>query len=508
MTFGITDNGFEIKRLQDISDETKIAWEELFGDEFKLGPKTPEGQIKSIYDERISILWELFQDTYFSQYPRSSSGVQTDRAVSLVGITRDNAIKSRALAGRAFGVFGTVIPGNPTTGSIVSVQGDPNARFIIQTDITIDNPAVTEIQEISFDDDPDSGSFKITFDGQTTAAIAFNASAATITAAMEALSNIGSGNIIATGSITSATGLTLTFSGALVFLPQNQFTITDNLLLIGATPIVVTPSTTIEGTKAFTNLFLLVAETAGPTVANAETLTVIETPITGWEDVTNELDAILGNEQESDAALKAKQIEEVAIAGAATVEAIRADLKQVDNVTEALVFQNNKDIVDSDGRPPHSLDIVVEGGDNDEIADAIFNSAAGGIETIGDITVLLTDTQNFEQIIKYSRPVPINIFVEIDLVVDPAIFPSPTSAGLQQVKDAVLVYGKALIIGQDVVVFGSTPNLSCSFQGILGILDFTIRVGKTVNPTLDDNVVVAPREIPKFDSSRITVSIP
>ena len=44
------------------------------------------------------------------------------------------------------------------------------------------------------------GTFTLTFNGQTTAPLAFNATAAQIEAALEALSNIGAGNIQATAA--------------------------------------------------------------------------------------------------------------------------------------------------------------------------------------------------------------------------------------------------------------------------------------------------------------------
>ena len=71
-----------------------------------------------------------------------------------------------------------------------------------------------------------------------------------------------------------------------------------------------------------------------------------------------------------------------------------------------------------------------------------------------------------------------------------------------------MAYGTDLGIGEDVVVFGSDPSLSCAFQAIPGITDFVIRVGTAVSPALDDNIVIAARELAVFDSSRTTVVVP
>src|SRR5262249_41925037 len=51
-----------------------------------------------------------------------------------------------------------------------------------------------EVQTVTLTGNPTGGTFTLTFSGQTTAAIAYNASAATVQSALQALSSIGSGN--------------------------------------------------------------------------------------------------------------------------------------------------------------------------------------------------------------------------------------------------------------------------------------------------------------------------
>ena len=56
-----------------------------------------------------------------------------------------------------------------------------------------------QIIYISSTPDPSSGTFVLDFDGQTTGDIAFNADASAVQSALEALSNVGSGNLAVTG---------------------------------------------------------------------------------------------------------------------------------------------------------------------------------------------------------------------------------------------------------------------------------------------------------------------
>lgn len=72
-----------------------------------------------------------------------------------------------------------------------------------------------EVQTLTENVNITAGTFTITFGGQTTAPIAHDATAATVQAALEALSTIGTGNIAVTGGPIGTTPLTLTFQNAL-----------------------------------------------------------------------------------------------------------------------------------------------------------------------------------------------------------------------------------------------------------------------------------------------------
>lgn len=247
----------------------------------------------------------------------------------------------------------------------------------------------------------------------------------------------------------------------------------------------------------------LQAVNTGVVYAQAGTLTVIDTPVPGLDTFTNTLDAALGSEIETDSQAKLRTDEELQLAGSATIEAILSELKARTLVEAVIVFQNKTSVVDADGRPPHSLDIVVLGDEDQDIGEAIFKVVGGGIETIGDILVNVTDSQGFNQINKFSRPSEVPVWVEIDLVTDPNLFPAN---GAQLVEDLIVAYGLAQTVGKNVIVFG-TNGLGGAFDTIPGINDFEIKIGKTSVPVSDDNVLIAPREIAKFDSSRITVNV-
>lgn len=97
------------------------------------------------------------------------------------------------------------------------------------------NKGATEVQTIGLGA-ASAGSVTITFQGQTTAAIAFNANAATIQAALVALSNVDPGDITVTGGPFPGV-VTLTFGGQYDGVNVTQITATPTGLTGGTVTI-------------------------------------------------------------------------------------------------------------------------------------------------------------------------------------------------------------------------------------------------------------------------------
>ncbi|MFJ7990340.1 hypothetical protein [Streptomyces sp. NPDC096351] len=107
--------------------------------------------------------------------------------------------------------------------------------------------AVTnEIQTLTVTGGPTGGTFTITFSGQTTGAIAYNASAATVQTALEALSNVNAGDIKVTGN--AGGPWTLTYGGQ--YLGENVGAVTTTETFTGGTSPDITIATTTGGDTA------------------------------------------------------------------------------------------------------------------------------------------------------------------------------------------------------------------------------------------------------------------
>jgi uncharacterized phage protein gp47/JayE len=243
------------------------------------------------------------------------------------------------------------------------------------------------------------------------------------------------------------------------------------------------------------------SEEYGAIIASAGSLTAIETPVGGLDTVTNTLDAELGNSREVDADLRARRDDELRAAGAATVDAIRADILRVADVSECKVFENVTDTTNLDGLPPRSVEVLVQDGDAQEIANTIWASKPAGIATYGALSETVVDASGTSHNIYFTRPTAVEAWITVNISVDED-FPAD---GAQQIEEAITAFG------QKNLLIGSTLYRSQLFQvidAIPGTVDITsITLGLAASPVGVANIVPAQRERLLLDTSRIVVNV-
>ena len=244
-------------------------------------------------------------------------------------------------------------------------------------------------------------------------------------------------------------------------------------------------------------------EVTGPVQALAGTLTVIAEPVVGWNSVTNPADAVEGENIEGDILLRLRREDELARVGSTTVDAIRADVLDVTGVESVTVFENTGLDVDGEGLPGKSFEVVLFDGiapaaDDDEIAQAIWDTKPAGIEDFGSSSGTAVDSQGDDHTISFTRVTVREVHLEFDLTVDAA-----TYAGDAAVETAVADFGDAnLGIGEDVVL----AELCVPVFGVGGVVDITeTRAGFAPSPAGTVNLVIGSREIADLDTGRITI---
>lgn len=254
---------------------------------------------------------------------------------------------------------------------------------------------------------------------------------------------------------------------------------------------------------------VFVAEFAGPVVANASTLNVINTSLTGWNSITNAASATTGEEAQDDEDLRAAREEDLAKAGSATLQAVIADAGEVSGVAHAHGYQNRGSVADANGLPPHSLEIVIDDGavpdaDDDELAQAIFDSTTAGIQWYsndGNSGTAL-DGNGDEHTVGFSRVQFVNIHFAYEL---------ETGAGYvgdASVKEYVKERAEELYddeLGPE-VLYAAMFNVPLDQVGVTDIVSFTLDITDT--PVATDNIQLTARQKAVFDTANIDVSVP
>lgn len=243
------------------------------------------------------------------------------------------------------------------------------------------------------------------------------------------------------------------------------------------------------------------AETAGRLVANAGTITVIATPVTGWTAVTNATDAVPGTEVETDAALRVRRERTLQRAGSSPLDAIAAEVAEVAGVTQCVAWENATDYTDTEGRPPHSVEVMVLGGDDEDVVRAIWSAKAAGIETYGTETpVTFTDDRGVSRTVRFSRPTDLDVYATVIVVVDPATFEGATA-----VKEALVTAMENLRAGE----VARNSAMVAALLDVVGVRDAVVYTGESSSLTLQtrDNLAPGERERCAFDASRVEVTV-
>ena len=188
------------------------------------------------------------------------------------------------------------------------------------------------------------------------------------------------------------------------------------------------------------------AEKAGAVTAVAGSIRSIATPTRGWQTVTNEVDALVGKDEETDAELREKQTQSTMLPSMAIWDALVSAVRQLDGVVSVSGRHNDTGQTSDDGIPAHSIALVVEGGDAQAIVEMIYFKKSQGVATYGTTSLSVIDSLGNVQSAKFSRPnyVPVAVAIKLKAA---ATWMSTVE---DEIKQHVSDYVNSLAIGEDV----------------------------------------------------------
>jgi hypothetical protein len=116
------------------------------------------------------------------------------------------------------------------------------------------------------------------------------------------------------------------------------------------------------------------------------------------------------------------------------------------------VLENFTDVTDVNGLPPHSIEAIVLGGADADIAQVIYETKAAGTRPHGTTFVNITDSSGNPQAIGFSRPTSTNIRMDVAFDWVTGSYPDNTAA---EAAVAALIEAKFTQlqgVGRDVVI--------------------------------------------------------
>lgn len=258
----------------------------------------------------------------------------------------------------------------------------------------------------------------------------------------------------------------------------------------------------VDGTVTVT----AICSNSGAVAALAGTITTINTPTRGWTSVTNPAAAAVGAPAETDAELRIRQGQSVAIPSMTPFEGVDGAIANIAGVTRHKLYENDTGKTDGNGLPPHSISAIVDGGDVTEIARTIRGNKGQGVRTWGKTSVTVPDKYGNPHIISFSRPTDVPVYGKITL----KVFAGYTSQIGVQIQQAVADYINRLMIGDQVLLsrIYSPANLGVVSGGNARYYDIQeLLLGKSPEAVAAANINIAYDESASCKPENIIITV-
>lgn len=226
-------------------------------------------------------------------------------------------------------------------------------------------------------------------------------------------------------------------------------------------------------------------------------VTSIKTSTSGWISVTNPFTIFASQpvEDDEDYRYRAKLIRTNSSSG--KYNSILMALKSVRGVTYENVQINQSQNTSGSGIQNNGISITVLGGNEDDIALAIFNSVGEGIGMVGDIEKQVLDINGVPHSVSFSRPNQKALEISMSLVV----YPDFPANGQSQIKQALVDYFNNLNVGEDIYY-------SRLYEPINSIRGFSVRnlkIGLLGGTLGTDDIVLGHNELATISAENISI---
>lgn len=473
--YGVTDKGFVLKRMDTILEEVHADLTAGYGVDTRLLRPSFLDTLVTTFCGQIADLWETAQDSYYAKYPTTAGGINLDHAIQYGGIRRKPAQKT-CYPLHCTGRDGTYI----REGVIVATDTNPEIRLY-------------------------SSEFEITRAACNAATIKIAAAHAGVyTIALNGVQYSYSSTDGAASDILSGLKAAVTDLEYELQVEDGKLTIQDTIKTRNNV-LVLSENLTTDKVTTIANFY---TEEYGKIILPYGIITKMIHNISGFDSVDNRLEPVYGRLEETDIELRQAYIAKSALRSNTMVDSILSELlNNVANIESASGYENDTDVTDARGLPPHSVEIIVEGGEEQEIASAILMRKAGGIWTHGSTKVSVPTAYGDAIDIRFNRPERLYVWLKVKLKGDstrlPMNYADLTIASI--VED-----GSQMVAGTSLIIQLLHEGIYGTVAGITRIDVLTAySADKMYVPNEEDysesNIMVSTRQKISIDETRIEV---
>lgn len=244
---------------------------------------------------------------------------------------------------------------------------------------------------------------------------------------------------------------------------------------------------------------------AGDITVAPNTITKIVTPVFGWSSVVNNFTGSGGTNQESDAELRSRYALATSSTSETVFESIIASVSAVEGVKRIRAYENDTGTENSLGHPPHSITLVVEGGDDTDVATEIYFKKTPGCYTNGTTSVDIVSLSGNTTKISFYRPTYKTVYVKVSL----KKLSSYNDEYANDIKKAIVDYINNLEIAETVyrsvlwsIATGQMKSIQSPSFSVLNVQTSTDGVSYT-----DTDVSVLFNEASQIDLDKVTVEV-
>jgi uncharacterized phage protein gp47/JayE len=481
---GLTREGLEIKTLDEVLNDNRIRAANLFadlvpaGDVVDVGNNGTLGRLIGVVSPSEASMWEALQQVYNSFNPATAIGIALDNIVALSGISRLVAQPTRA----------QVILEGTTNIAISSPLGKAYSSTT-QRVFSILNPVVLSpmaasgigIVPITVADSTDY-TFSYSVDGvnyiDTTYNSGIGATSSSILAGLKTQIDLILGGVFTT----------YYQDGRLFITRTDPFQIAD---------FAVSINLRIEKVR---KLGIAVDDIVGVFPQQAMSIDTISVPIAGWDSIINPISATTGRLVETDEELRERFRNSKFFQSQNILEALLDALRNVEGVTDVVVYENDTDAPDINGVPGHSFLPIVLGGLPSDIGQAIWENKPTGIPSVGDTTVQIADSQGFLHSISYKTPTEVPIYVTVSISNAGGI----AGDAQAQIRQNIENYGEDnYFIGDDVIY----SRFYTPINAVPGHMVNSLFIGTSPSPSGTANIVIDFDAVATFNPANIIVNL-